>query len=112
MADKLTKKALYVDLATMSDGDFPIVGDFGKYYNITISADWVDLDTADAVIGIIERSAATQAWKLVDSYTCSVTPGSQDLTYGNFGSKHIGIRIEKGTASAGKFTIYLTAKSN
>ena len=48
MADSLTKKVFYLDLATMSDGDFLIPGDFGGYYSITLSIDWKDLDTGDA----------------------------------------------------------------
>lgn len=112
MADSLTKKVFYLDLATMSDGDFLIPGDFGGYYSITLSIDWKDLDTGDASIALLERSDHTQSWKETTSYTCSTTPGSQDLTHGGFGSKYIGVRIDKGTASAGKFTVYLTAKSN
>lgn len=112
MPDTLTKKILSIDLSVSSGGDFPIHGNWSKYYSILLSADWDSINSTDMTISMIERSFSTQPWKLVTSHACASPTGSQDIQHGDFGSKYVGIRVTPGTVTSGTLTVYITAKSN
>lgn len=110
--DAYKKKLCHFDFSVNTGGDFPIFGDFDKYYTAVLTFEWDSLSAADGAIGFLERPNNTTTWKEVLSYTMVDATGSQSLQHGDYGENKIGYRITKGSVVSGTLTVYITAKAD
>ncbi len=108
-----TRLAYIHDISTMADLDVNL-GLYQNFYNVTISVEGTLLDAGDCTVGFLERVDSSADWKLLPGMTYALAgfpTDSQELTHGDFGSRYVGLRIAKGSCTAGKLSVYVTAKT-
>ena len=105
------KKVYVHDFATMLDGDIDL-GSYGQFNNVTITLEASGLTAADGEVTFLQKAASSLTWNTPVGLVCTLTttPMGEELCNGDFGSDHIGVRMAKKANTAGRVTVYVTAK--
>jgi hypothetical protein len=112
MAETSKREVYRHDMSANAGGTY-LLGNYSKYYEVTVTVEATTLNSNDSSVQIVERTDPTLSWNPIAgmAYIFTAPPtGSQDFIFGDWGSEEIGITINNGSCTAGILSVWVDAK--